>query len=64
MELESRIEATVAKALENQLLAIVAQLGKESTEQKAAGTRASGVVSNATLMCNHSPDNKPSGTHL
>lgn len=43
LELESRIEATVAKALENQLLAIVAQLGKESTEQKkAAGTRASG----------------------
>ena len=34
LELESRIEATVAKALENQLLAIVAQLGRRAQSRR------------------------------
>ena len=41
-ELESKIEAAVARALESQLPAFVAQLRKERPEQKAAGTRAPG----------------------
>lgn len=41
-ELESKIEAAVARALESQLPAIVAQLRTERPEQKAAGTGAPG----------------------
>ena len=41
-ELESKIKAAVARALKSQLPTIVAQLRKESPEQKAAGTRAPG----------------------
>ena len=41
-EMESKIEAAVARALESQLPAIVAQLRKERPEQKAAGTGAPG----------------------
>ena len=41
-ELESKIKAAVAMALESQLSAIVAQMQKERPEPKAAGTRAPG----------------------
>ena len=65
-ELESKIEAAVARALESQLPAFVAQLRKERPEQKAAGTGDLGCC-NSYICVTTLPvrdDELPSGTHL
>lgn len=55
-ELESKIEAAVARALESQLPAIVAQLRKERPEnRRRQAPEPQGVVSAVILTCNHSP---------